>query len=122
MTRLTKTVSVDRNKFINFKKIADGFYLAALNEIKEARWNAAGVLIIHAAISYADSITVKFGGVRSRGDNHQDVVRLLDSLLSNSEDKSKALNQLERLIAHKTSVSYSGDFYDKKDIKNYSNI
>lgn len=33
----------------------------------------------------------------------------------NAENK-KAFIQLERIIAHKTSVSYSGDVYNKKDI------
>jgi len=34
-----------------------------------------------------------------------------------SEAKKNALHQLERLIAHKTSVSYSGEIYDDKDIE-----
>lgn len=85
--------------------------------MNELRWYASGVLIIHAAISYADAITVKFGGSRSRCDNHQDVVRLIESLIPASKERNNALNQLERLIAHKSSVSYSGEAYDKKDIE-----
>lgn len=116
MTREAKKVSVDKNQFIQYKKIADNFYSGALSEKEAARWNACGVLLIHSAIAYADSITIKFGGLKSRSENHQDVVRLLDTLLPRSENKTSALNQLERLLAHKTNVSYSGEVYDHKDI------
>lgn len=74
-------------------------------------------MLIHSAIAFADSVTIKFGGIKSRSENHLDVVRLLDTLLPNSEAKTSALNQLERLIIHKTSVSYSGEEYDRKDIE-----
>lgn len=116
MTREAKKVSVDKNQFIQYKKIADSFYSGAISEKEAERWNACGVLLIHSAIAYADSITIKFGGLKSRCENHQDVVRLLDTLLPKSENKTSALNQLERLVAHKTCVSYSGEVYDHKDI------
>lgn len=117
MTRETKRVSINKSLFSQYKGIADGFYDGAVTERDFGNWNASGVLIIHAAIAYADSVTVKFGGVRSKGDDHQDVVRLLDTLLPQSDAKKSALNQLEKLIAHKTSVSYSGEAYDNKDIE-----
>jgi hypothetical protein len=115
--RKSKKVSVDKSQFIQYKKIADGFYLGALAEKNSGRWNASGVLIVHSAIAYADSVTIKYGGVKSKGDDHQEVVRLLENLVPGSETKDSALNQLERLIAHKTSVSYSGQIYDKEDIE-----
>jgi hypothetical protein len=117
MPRKSKKVSVDKSQFIHYKKIADGFYLGALAEKNSGRWNASGVLIVHSAIAYADSVTIKYGGVKSKGDDHQEVVRLLENLVPGSETKDSALNQLERLIAHKTSVSYSGRIYDKEDIE-----
>jgi len=117
MTRETKRIKVSKTQFSQYKKIADGFFEGAVNEKELGNWNSAGVLIIHAAIGYADAVTIKYGGVRSKGDDHQDIVRLLDNLLPQSEAKKSALNQLEKLIAHKTSVSYSGDVYDNKDIE-----
>lgn len=117
MTRETKKVKVLKSQFSQYKKNADGFFEGAVNEKDLSNWNASGVLILHAAIAYADAVTIKFGGVRSKGEDHQDVVRLLDSLLPQSEAKKSALNQLEKLIAHKTSVSYSGEAYDNKDIE-----
>jgi hypothetical protein len=117
MTRETKRIRVNKTQFSQYKRNADGFFEGAVNEKDFSNWNASGVLIIHAAIAYADAVTIKFGGVRSKGEDHQDVVRLLDSLLPQSEAKKSALNQLEKLIAHKTSVSYSGEAYDNKDIE-----
>jgi hypothetical protein len=117
MTRETKRIKVSKTQFSQYKKIADGFFGGAVNEKELGNWNSAGVLIIHAAIGYADAVTIKYGGVRSKGDDHQDIVRRLDNLLPQSEAKKSALNQLEKLIAHKTSVSYSGEEYDYKDIE-----
>ena len=122
MTRETKRVRVSKTQFAQYKKVADGFFEGAVNEKELSNWNSAGVLIIHAAIAFADAVTIKFGGVRNKGEDHQDVVRLLDSLLPQSEAKKSALNQLEKLIAHKTSVSYSGEAYDNKDIEKLLNI
>lgn len=117
MTRETKKVKFNKSRFTQYRKIADGFFVRALNENELSNWNSAGVLIIHAAIAYSDAVTVKYGGARSKGEDHLDVVRLLDSLLPQSEAKKSALNQLEKLIAHKTSVSYSDESYDSKDIE-----
>jgi hypothetical protein len=117
MTRETKRIRVSKTQFSQYKKVADGFFNGAMNEKELSNWNSAGVLIIHSAIGYADAVSIKYGGVRSKGEDHLDVVRLLDSLLPQSEAKRSALNQLERLIAHKTSVSYSGETYDSKDIE-----
>ena len=116
MPRESKKVSVDKAQFSQFKRIGDGFYQGALAEKDSERWNASGVLIVHAAIAFADTITIKYGGVKSKGNNNLEVVRLIENLLPDSEEKKNALNQLERLIAHKTTVSYSGEVYDKADI------
>ncbi|MDF1612087.1 MAG: hypothetical protein AB1695_10805 [Stygiobacter sp.] len=117
MVRAIKKTIVDKSKFIVYKKIAESFYQSSLSEIKFERWNSAGVLIIHSAIAFADSITIKKAGIKSRSENHIDVVRLIDAIIPDSDSKKNSLNQLERLIAHKTSVSYSGEPYDKKDIE-----
>jgi hypothetical protein len=79
-------------------------------------WNAAGVLIVHAAIAYADAVSIKFGGVKSQGENHYECIELINELVADSTKKKTALYQLQRIIDHKTTVSYSGEVYDKKDI------
>ncbi len=108
--------NIDRAKSSNYRTVADNFYHGADVAKEYEYWNAAGVLIVHAAIAFADAVTIKIGGVKSQGENHYDTVALIDELVTPSADKQKALNQLRKIIAHKTSVSYSGDIYSKKDV------
>jgi len=116
MVKENKTISVERIDAKKYKSIADGFYESALKIIVEKNWNSAGLLIVHAAISYADAVAIKLGGVKSRSENHHDTVKLLEKVTKESDNKSNALNQLERLIAHKSTVAYSGEVYDRQDI------
>ncbi|KUO62920.1 MAG: hypothetical protein RBS48_11615 [Ignavibacteriaceae bacterium] len=116
MTREIKKVFVEKSDYIKFRTIAQKFYEGALSEIKMMRWNAAGLLIVHSAIAYADSLTVKYDGCKSKSDNHQDTVILLEQLMPTESQKNNAILQLGRLIDHKTTVAYSGDLYDKDDI------
>lgn len=116
MTRENKKLTVDKSDWIKFKSIADNFYDGAISEMEMERWNSTGLLIVHSAIAYADTLTVKFGGVKSNSDNHQYIVKLLDNLIDDPDFKKNALMQLERLIAHKSTVAYSGELYDKADI------
>ena len=80
-------------------------------------WNASGVLIIHAAIALADAITIKIGGVKCSGEDHHEVIGLINELITSTEEKKKALNQLDRIIDHKSAVSYRGDIYQSEDIE-----
>ncbi|MBI5729621.1 MAG: HEPN domain-containing protein [Ignavibacteriales bacterium] len=117
MPRESKTIKVNKTDANKYRKIAKGFYDAAISEIESRRWNAAGLLIVHSAIAYADALTIKYGGVKNKSENHQDVVKLLEIVVKESESKNNALNQLERLIAHKSTVAYSGEIYDEQDIE-----
>lgn len=117
MVRKLARKSVDKSAFKNYKTVAENFYNGAEVAKEYEYWNAAGVLIVHSAIAYSDAICVKYGGVKSQSDDHHQVVLLVDELISETKEKRLALNQLERIIEHKTAVSYSGDIYDKKDIE-----
>lgn len=75
-------------------------------------------MIVHSAIAYADAICIKFSGVKSQGDDHNQTVILLKEILALNDENKKAYNHPEKIIAHKTSVSYSGDVYDRKDVDN----
>lgn len=107
---------VERTKSKNYKIVADNFFSGAEVAKEYEYWNAAGVLIIHSAIAYSDAISIKFGAVKCQGDDHNQTVTLLKELLVDSAENKKSLLQLEKIIAHKNSVSYSGDVYDSKDI------
>jgi len=98
--------------------VADSFYGGASIAKDYEYWNAAGVLIVHSAIAFADAISIKIGGVKCQGDDHSQVVKLLKEILPSSSENNKAFVHLEKIIAHKTSVSYSGYVYDETDIDN----
>ena len=84
-------------------------------------YNAAGVLIVHAAIALADSLTIKSGGVKCKGENHYEVLNLIKEKFLDDAERKTALNHLEAIISHKNSVSYSGDLYTKKDLEKLFN-
>lgn len=116
MTSRSPRKKIDSTRYIGFKEVAKNFYEGAKIASEYSYYNAAGVLIVHSAIAYSDSVSIKNGGVKIQGDNHYEIISLLDDLISHSADKKKALNQLKIIIDHKNKVSYSGDVYHKKDI------
>lgn len=118
MSRKTVRTKVDNVRWKDYKKVAESFFGGAEVAREYEYWNAAGVLIVHSAIAYADAISIKLGGVKSQGEDHNQTVTLLKELLAASEENKKAYTHLEKIIAHKTSVSYSGDVYEGKDVEN----
>ena len=118
MTRKNVRKEVDKTKSLDYLKVAESFAGGAEVAKDFEYWNAAGILIVHAAIAYADAMCIKYGGVKSQGEDHNQVVALLREILSVNDENKKAFIQLEKIIAHKTSVSYSGDVYDEKDVEN----
>lgn len=117
MTRKSKIVNENKTRAINYKAVAESFYNGAFAAAENEYWNAAGVLAVHAAIALADAITIKYEGIRSIGEDHQEVAKLLSSVLPASIEKKTALTQLSKIIAHKNSVSYYGDIYEQKDFE-----
>lgn len=118
MVRKTIRKQVDKTKSNDYRKVAESFYGGADVAKEYEYWNAAGVLIVHSAIAYSDAVTIKFGGVKSHGEDHNQVVALLKELVVGSDENRKAFQHLEKIIAHKNSVSYSGDVYERKDVEN----
>ena len=80
-------------------------------------WNAAGVLLVHAAIALTDALTVKIGGAKSTGEDHMLAADLLESVLAVDAEAKKAIRHLRTLIQEKTLVSYSGEIYRQEDIR-----
>ncbi len=120
MTRKTSQVSVEKNKAANFHSVALNFFHGAKLAAEHQYYNAAGVLIVHAAIAYADALCIKTKGKRAKGENHHEVVNLLDSIIIHSEAKKRALDNLSKIIEQKNIVSYHGDIYYKSDIDKLS--
>ncbi len=118
MSRKTIRTKVDSIKWKDYKKVAESFSGGADVAREYEYWNAAGVLIVHSAIAYADAISIKTRGEKSQGEDHNQTVFLLKEILAATDENKKAFAHLEKIIAHKTSVSYSGDVYDMKDVDN----
>ena len=59
MSKRTSRKAVDRLRYQDSKKAAEHFYEAAEVAMEYSYWTAAGVLIVHSAIAYADAISIK---------------------------------------------------------------
>ncbi|MBU2444103.1 MAG: hypothetical protein KJ666_00830 [Bacteroidetes bacterium] len=116
MVRRSSRISIERSRSNDFIKVAENFYRGAEVAFEYEYYNAAGVLIIHSAIAYADVITIKHGGVKSRGDNHYEVILLIEEIMESTDKRNKAMNNFRKIIDVKNEISYSGDVYMRKDI------
>lgn len=79
-------------------------------------WNAAGLLIVHAAIAYADAVSIRLAGMKSTSENHHDAVQLLAEAAAREKDRDRALGHLRRIIEEKSRVSYGGEAFRKGEI------
>ncbi len=116
MVRKSKRKEVDNATFAKFLQVSRNFEEGAQVAYEFEYFNAAGVLIIHAAIALGDALTIKSGGVKCIGENHYEIISLIKDNIPGDEKMTKALNQLEAIISHKNSISYSGDIYTKQDL------
>ncbi len=117
MTKRTSRKAVDRLRYQDYKKAAEHFYEATEVAMEYSYWTAAGVLIVHSAIAYADAISIKLSGQKSSSTNHEDAIALVNDAVADGETKRTAINQLRRIIEEKTKVSYSGDLYEESLIR-----
>jgi len=103
--------SVDRQQWQQYYKVAVQNKQGAENNLENVLWTPAGILIVHSAIALTDALTVKAAGVKSSGDNHLQVVELVKQVIEVSEDDTRALNRLLRILSEKSKVSYGGQLY-----------
>ncbi len=109
--------SIPRHRYKEFENVAEHFYNAAKDSNELEYWTAAGVLIVHSAIAFADALSIKLAGVKSVGEDHEDAILLLSNTVADSDGKSNAINQLRRIIEEKTKVSYLGELYSSSQTK-----
>jgi hypothetical protein len=62
-------------------------------------WNAAGVLLVHAAIALTDALTVKVGGVKSAGGDH-----MLAAALSSARTSAQPRRTLYQQSRYESAV------------------
>jgi hypothetical protein len=115
MKAVFKKVGIEKHH--DFEKISKDFASGCESAYAFEYFNAAGVLIIHAAIALADSVTIKLAGKKCSGGSHYEIIELLRSTTPQSAAKNKALDQFKKLIDHKNKVSYQGDIYNRKDVE-----
>ncbi len=117
MGRRAHRKSIERYQYRQYHTVAQHFYEAARDSIALEYWTAAGVLIVHSAIAYSDALCIQQSGQRSIGDDHEDAVELLNTVIAIGKEKTNAMNHLRRIIEEKTRVSYLGELYEPKRTK-----
>ncbi|MEO8232271.1 MAG: hypothetical protein ABI638_08305 [Ignavibacteriota bacterium] len=116
---MVKKISRKEVPSINFKKfrsVADNFYKGAEIAEEFEYYNASGVLLVHSAIAFSDAVTIKYSSKKCSGENHYEIIALLNEVIPKNAGNRNALNHLEKIIDHKNVVSYNGEIYSKKDI------
>lgn len=117
MVKKVPRKSYEATEYSKFIKVSENFINGAEVAAEYEYYNAAGVLIIHAAIALADAVTIRFASVKCKGENHYEIIKLLKEAAPTDKQKSKAITHFEKLIDHKNAVSYQGEIYRAKDIQ-----
>ncbi len=105
MTKEIRTTNVHKSDYINYFKKAEEFLSTMQDSLIKGKWNAAGLNAIHSAISASDALLVALHGVRSRSPKHDDIIRLISSLVHHKE-REQNLTHLRNLISMKNVVEY----------------
>ncbi|GBD89465.1 hypothetical protein BMS3Abin04_00170 [bacterium BMS3Abin04] len=116
MVKKTSRKIVEKSKATSFRKVAENFYEGDKVAYDFEYFNASGVLIVHAAIAFADAVTIELSGWKCSGENHYEIISLLTDITPPNKYKNNAINHFRKIIGHKNLISYSGDEYHKKDI------
>ncbi|NLT50260.1 MAG: HEPN domain-containing protein [Ignavibacteria bacterium] len=117
MVRKSSRTKYDRNDAVKFKRVAENFIEGAKLAYEFEYYNAAGVLVVHAAIALADYVTIYLKGEKCKGDNHFEILNLIKEITFEEEKRTKAIKNLESILHIKSSVSYTGEIYTKSDIE-----
>jgi len=72
--------------------------------------NAIAIVAIHAAIAYADMLSIAFREIKSGAGDHRAAADLLQSSLGPSAD-TRMVSRFGAIVATKDRVSYTGTFF-----------
>lgn len=100
----------------DYAAVGHDFFRAAELALSHGYRNAAGLLFVHAAVAYADAVSIRRSGWRSTSENHMDAITLLGSVTLHVERREDALSHLERLIAVKNRAAYTGQSFRLDEI------
>lgn len=115
MANKGRRTRVDSSHAPKYQRVGSALLRSAddLLEIADGRatyGNAVAIITIHAAIAYADALTIGYGGVKSGEGDHARVVDVVRDVLGSRADEG-ALRSLLRLVQRKDAVSYQGEYY-----------
>ncbi|HEU4648266.1 MAG TPA: hypothetical protein VFS33_04345 [Gemmatimonadales bacterium] len=114
----TRKRLVDRSQAPSYYAVARAFRtsaeaLAELAGQSDTYGNAIALLAIHAAIGYADTLAVAFGGQKST-DDHARAPDLLQGVLK-AQMPAEMVKTLRAVIGAKDEVSSQGAYYPLED-------
>jgi hypothetical protein len=119
MTRRTPRKRVDRFQAEKYRRVGASLLesATALETVaaEDDRFgNAIAILAIHAAIAYADALSIAYGEVKSGAGDHRAAADVLRDALGPSAD-SRMVGRFGAILASKDRVSYTGTHYTVDD-------
>lgn len=114
MIKKIKTATVSKSDYSNYLKKSAEFYEAMQESLSKGKWNAVGLNAVHSGIAAADALLVFFHGMRSTSPKHDDIVKLLTSLMTHRDASSNA-SHLRNLVGMKNIVEYEVRLIDRHE-------
>jgi hypothetical protein len=118
LVRRARSKRIDKSQALKYAQTGRYFLESAraLSEIADdgaPYGNAIALNSIHAAISFADSLTIAFGE-RKSGDQHEKAIDVLRTTLGSKIDEKMA-KAFVQILQQKDTVSYQGSYYSVGD-------
>ncbi len=108
MTRdLPRTEPVASEEHTAYLLKAREFLALARDSLGDLRYSGAGLGAIHGVISACDAFTIFHLEVRSRGEDHRDVVRVMERV--STDGLKEVTRQVLSVLDLKSRVEYGGD-------------
>lgn len=120
MVRLGSTTTEDPSRAAKYLAIGRSLHrnTQELEAISETRYgNGLAIIAIHAAIAYADALTIAFRGIKSQDGDHVRAADVLAHVLGPQRDHARQVNRLRGILQAKSDASYSGRYYTFEDGK-----
>jgi hypothetical protein len=120
MVRLGSTTTEDPSRAAKYVAVGRSLHRNAqeLEAISESKYgNGLAIIAIHAAIAYADAITIAYRGIKSQDGDHARAADVLAHALGQRREHAGQVTRLRSILQAKSDVSYSGTFFTLEDGK-----
>jgi HEPN domain-containing protein len=112
---LPRTVPVPRARSSVFLRRGNNLFALAEAALHENNHDGAATCAIQASIALADALTVRRLGLRSRGQDHREVVALVAQMDLRKGDRISTL--IQAILDRKTDVEYGDTEVSKADAR-----